>query len=666
MRLHLALRFLLLVSTIALPALLRAQFQEPTKEELEMTSDPKAPGAAAVYLNIAETTDDGLHYRSFYARIKVLQEKGKELATVELPYLRGDTKVTDIKGRTIHSDGKVIPLSGKPDDLLIAKTEDRTIGRRVFTLPSVEVGSILEYSYEVRWDDNYFSSPRWDLQYPYFVHKEHYAFTPFKAFLKGTQNITGHYLVNSRGDLLNWLIPMAQLPEGAKLNQDAVGRWSIDLTDIPAIPDEDYMPPIKAFLYHIFFYYKNASSGGDFWADEAKRWSKEVNHFAEPTKAIKEAVAQLVSPSDAEIDKAKKLYKAVQQLDNTDFSREKSKAEMKQLHIKAAKRAEDTWTQKSGSSDDIALLYLAMLRAAGLTAFDMKVVDRKRGIFQPSYLDFDQLDDDVIILNTGGKDIVLDPGQKMCPFQTVHWRHSYAGGVRENAEGRAYAVTPEQPYNSNGLQRLGDLELDEHGSIKGNFRFIMTGQEALYWRQEALLNDEDEVKKRFERILQNEAPDGVALHIDHFLGLDDPDANLMAVIKAEGVLGSATSKRLLLPGFFFQARGHRPFVDQEKRLEAVDMHYGERITDQVIYHLPAGVTVEGVPQDAKIPWGSNAVLSVKVASEPGKVTIARSLARGFTFLKPDQYQDLRGFYQKVAASDQQQLVLTVTPAQKGL
>ena len=145
MRISVLARNALLLLAIASPALLLAQFQQPTDEELKMTSDPKAPGAAAVYLNVEEVTDDPLHYHSFYARIKVLLEKGKELATVEIPYQRGNFKVDDIKARTIHSDGTVIPLAAKPEDLLASKTTDKQIGRMVFTLPSVEVGSILEY-----------------------------------------------------------------------------------------------------------------------------------------------------------------------------------------------------------------------------------------------------------------------------------------------------------------------------------------------------------------------------------------------------------------------------------------------------------------------------------------------------------------------------------------
>ena len=88
----------------------------------------------------------------------------------------------------------------------------------------------------------------------------------------------------------------------------------------------------------------------------------------------------LIAPTDGDLDKAKKLYIAVQALDNTDYSRGKGKSELKQLHLKVEKRAEDTWNQKAGSSEDMALLYLAMLGAGGLTAYAMKVVDREQSI----------------------------------------------------------------------------------------------------------------------------------------------------------------------------------------------------------------------------------------------------------------------------------------------
>ena len=669
LRPRLGLRVALLLLAVASPALVHAQFQQPTAEELKMTADPKAPGAAAVFLNVEEVADDQLHYRSFYARIKVLTEKGTELATVEIPYEQGSFKVTDIKARTIHADGTVVPLTGKPEDLLIAKTTARNgellqANEKVFNMPTVEVGSILEYSYQIHYGDEHVSSPFWQIQQPYFIHQAHYSFKPLAMYSQTLKPSIVNYALDRNGKLATFLLWTSRLPNGASVKADNLGHYLVDLTDIPPHPDEAWMPPIRSLLYNVKFYYKDANDTADFWQAESKRWSREVDRFADP-KPLRDAVSSLIAPGDCDLDKAKKLYRAVQGLDNTDFSRKKGEAELKQLNLKAAKRAEDTWSQKSGSGNDIALLYLAMLRAAGLNAFAMKVVNRDQGIFDPNYLSADQLDDILVVLSTGGKEILLDPGQKMCPFQTVHWKHEGAAGVRQSRDGNSAAGSPLGAYTTNTLQRTGDLAVDEHGAVAGTFSFAMSGQQALRWRQAALRNDEAEVKKQFDHWLESMVPEGIEAHIDSFTNLDNPDLSLIAMVSAKGSLGAATSKRLLLPGFFFETRGAHPFVDQLTRLEPVDMRYGEVITDQIVYHLPNGFAVEGAPQDTRIPWVGYAVLVARSRTGPGQITIGRLFSRAFALVKPDQYQDLHDFYLKVAAADQQQLVLTTAAAGKG-
>lgn len=660
MRLGLVLSFAALISPFTTSALLHAQFKPPTPEELSMTADPKAPGADAVYLNLEEITNDPLHYQTFYARIKVLTEKGKDLATVEVPYLRGNFKVSDVKARTIHSDGKIIPLVGKPDDLLVSKKGDREIGRKVFNLPSVEVGSILEYQYQVDYDGGY-RSPLWEIQKKYYVHKAHYQFTPFKNFMPGSHDSTSMFLVDRRGRAISSLVWWAKLPEGASVVSDPRGYYSVDVADVPPIPKEEWMPPIDSYLYRVFFYYNYTSNAVEFWASEAKEWSKDVDKFAEQSKTIREAVASLIAPADKEEDKAKKLYAAVQALDNSDYSRKKGASELKQLKVKEASHAEDTWKQKSGDSEDIAMLYLAMARAAGLGAFAVKVVARDRGVFDVSYMDIDQLDDTLVLLSIDGKPVLVDPGEKMCPFGTTNWRHSGAGGLRQSADGPGYVVTPPQPYVLNTVQRLGELSIDAHGQITGSVRIMTTGQESLKWRQKSLEVDETELKKEYDESLEEIVPDGVEAHIDHFLGLDTPDSLLMAVVNIKGTLGTATSKRLLLPGTFFESRQKEPFVSQEKRLQPADMHYAERVDEQITYLLPEGVAVEATPKDTQVPWQGHAAYGLKTAPAAGKVTVVRQIVRAFAEAKPQEYQDLRGFYQKVAAADQQQLVLSIVP-----
>jgi hypothetical protein len=703
MRLHTALRFTLLLVGAASPALVIAQFQTPTSEELNMTSDAKAPGAAAVFLNIEEITDDPHHLYSFYARIKVLKDEGKKLATVEVPYQLGDRavssvkpytfyasgpsaaqdgksggdaarkpkaqadafKVDDVKARTIHSDGTVIPLAVRPDELLKSKSANGQLDRISFALPGVEVGSILEYRYTVHYDEEHFSSPFWQVQRPYFVHKAHYAFTPFNDFLNGEQNMTSRYLVDARGKVVNSLIWWPVLPQGVSVQTDPNGRFSLDVTDITAIPHEEWMPPVQGFAYHVLFYYKHDFSGSEFWANEEKLWSKDVDRFAEPTAGIRQAVASLVAPGDGGLEKAKKVYEAVEALENTDHSSIATHAELVKSEPRAPRRAEDVWSQKSGSSEEIALLYLAMLRAAGLAAYDMKVVDRDKGVFSSGYLSFDQFDDDLIILDLDGKEIFLDPGEKVCPFQTVHWKHAGASGIRQTAKGAAIATSPLIPYTANALLRAGDVTIDGDNRFTGLFRFVMTGQEALYWRQKVLSVGQDEAKRQFDSWLESMVPQSVQAHFDHYLALENPELNLIAVVNAQGYLEASGSGRHVLPASFFEARGNQPFLEGAQRQEAVDMHYGEQISDQVVYHLPAGAAVETTPADDKISLEHYAAFVTSAKSDPGQINVTRTLVRAFTIAGTAEYADLRGFYQKVAAADRRQIVLSEAPTSKG-
>ena len=632
------------------PAVVHAQFRQPTKEEWQMTSDPKAPGADAVYLDVEENDDLQPGVSTFDARIKVLTEKGKELATVEVPYRNDCEQVALVKGRTIHSDGTVVPLAVKPENLLLVKTGHEKIERKIFSLPSVEVGSILEYHYEVQSIPcQFYRTPSWDVQKRYFVHKAHYAYSP--------PDRTGN-LVDEHGNSVTNILSWQTLPTGASLKFSGAGHFILDVTDVPPIPNEEWSPPADSFAYQVRFFVKAADNETDFWIQEAKLWSDNLNEFTKPSNDFRAAVAGLIAPGDGDLSKAKKLYDAVQALDNTDFSRSKSESERKELKLKEVRRAEDIWAQRGGSGDQIATLYLAMLRAAGLTAYAMKVVDRDQGIFNPGYMDMDQLNDTLVILSAGGKEIYLDPGQKMCPFGTLHWKHVGAVGIRESGTGHEISGTPAPPYTANSTERTGDLSIDANGAVTGTLRFVMNGQEALRWRQTALENDADEVKKRFDGELEGMVPEGVDAHLNHFVGLNQPDSLLIAMIDVKGMLGTATSRRLLLPGFILETRGTVPFVHEESRQTSVDMHYDQLVTDDVSIHLPLGLTVEAVPQDMKTVWKSHAAYSSKVQATPGQIEVTRTLARAFTLAKPEEYQDLRGFYQKVAAADQGQLVLT--------
>lgn len=650
MRIRVVVRVAALSLSLASPLLSHAQFQEPTKEELSMTEDPKAPGAAAVYLYREETADDQLHFHGRYERIKVLTEKGKEMATVHIPYERGNFKVTDIKGRTIHADGTVIPLTAKPSDLVDVKTKGLQINDIVFTLPSVEVGSILEYRLQMRYDDEWVYSPDWEVQQPYFVHKAHYFFKPTDRELAGGKNRLMYYLRAGKDD---------------KVVENSRGQYSLDVTDVPAIPTEDWMPPLNSLNWRLEFYYTEFKSGADFWMTEGKRWLKDADDFSEPTKTLKDAAAQIVAAGDTDEQKAHKLYDAVLKLENTSFTREKSGAEIKKEKIRQIKDATDAWNQKRGSDDELALLYVALARAAGLQAFPMEVVDRSRAVFDSSYMRLSQLHDYIAIVKIGDKEVYLDPGQKACPFGLLSWRHYLAGGLRGSASGPGYGTTPSPPYTQSQTQRIGDIYVEADGSVKGTVRYVLSGLDALHWRQLILRNDVDEAKKQFNESLHDSMPDGVQADFDHFLGLEDYTSSLIGVVNITGAIATATGKHFFLPGLFFESHAKHPFVAVEKRTIPVDVKYARLEKDDVTYHFPEGFTVESGPPPTSIPWPNHAALSIKTTPVSNGLEVNRTLAYNFTLLDPKDYDGLHDFYQKVATADQQQLVLTRAAVAKG-
>jgi hypothetical protein len=649
-------RAALTVATLLSPVALYGQFQSPTSEELQMKSEPKAPDAAAIYLYREETVDDNLHFHSFFARIKVLTEKGKELATVGVPYPKGTFSVSDIRARTIHADGTVIPLDVKPTDLVEHKGTGFQMNKMVFTLPSVEVGSILEYRWQLRYDDETLSSPQWEVQQPYYVRKAHYSFFPFKYMERVT---------DSKGNASSRLLYSYSLPTGAKVVYEASGRYALDVADVAPMPEEEYMPPLDSLKEQVTFYYSPYLSKEEYWKHEGERWSKEMDHFADETKTLKDAVSQIVTPADNEDTKARKLYDAVMALDNTDYTRRKSQAELKQMGLKRAKDAEDVWKQKSGGSDEIALLYLAMVRAAGLKAYAMTVCDRNREIFNPYFLSTRQFDDVIVIVSIDGKQIPVDPGKKFAAFGQLAWTHTEVTGLRQSDKGPEFGGTSANSYKEALTLRIADVTVARDGTVTGTARISMSGPAAMRWRELAIENDEDEVQKQFNEHMRGLVPDGVTAELDHFLGLEDYHLQLMGVVKLSGNMGTVTGKRVFLPGVFFESRAKHPFVAQEKRLTSVDMEYAEMVRDEVTYRVPDMFTVESAPPNTSIPWTGHAVFSVKSTVDKGNIVVVRTMARAFSLVDPKDYSALHDFYQKVATADQQQLVLTAAPASAG-
>jgi hypothetical protein len=126
----------------------------------------------------------------------------------------------------------------------------------VFTLPDVQLGSIIEYRYTLEYDSDVVVSPRWYLQRSLYTRKAHFYFLP-----------TTRELENRHGGVLQGSVAWsAYLPAGAKVvYSPAANAYTLDVEKIPAYQEEEYMPPMHNYTYRALFYYTIAKNGTEYW-----------------------------------------------------------------------------------------------------------------------------------------------------------------------------------------------------------------------------------------------------------------------------------------------------------------------------------------------------------------------------------------------------------------
>jgi hypothetical protein len=651
-----------MAAVCSLPGMAKAdQWTAPTPEELKMTSQPQVPGAAAVYLSREILTDDSLHMYSYYVRLKVLTEEGKKYGDVQLSFLKGSegvsTTVSDIAGRTVQPDGTIVPFTGKPFEKMVEKTKDIKVMSKVFSMPAVQVGSILEYRYKLRWDDYYFQSPNWYPQEALFSRKAHYIWKPTDKQLISKSN--GHETLSNN---IAWS-PI--LPENAKVKDTVLptGQHILELSmeNVKPMPDEPFMPPISNASYRVNFYYTSYRTADEYWKSEGKYWSKEQDKFIGPGSAVSAMVHATIAPGDTSDQKLRKLYAAVMELENTDYTRQHSSAEERMAGMREIKNTDDVLTRKRGSSDQLAALFVAMARSAGIKAHLMVVTNRERRTFNPSLLSLYQLDDAIVIVNVDAKDLYLDPGTRYCPYGHLEWRHSTAGGMRQADGGAAIAYTPGEQYTFSLTARVADLKLDDERALKGKVIETFEGDPAMVWRHAALRGDEISLKDDLKKHLEEELPAGMEVTVDTIDNLTAYEKPLKVSFTVSGTAGTATASRLLLPGDIFLVN-NKPTFTQEARETGVYFQEAAMYRDAMRIIYPSRFTLESAPAKNSIKFQQRALYTIDNKPSTNSVTVYRNFTLGDFYFERKDYAELRAFYSKFEGADQDNIVLKVGAA----
>lgn len=299
-----------MVTTALCFAQQKEDWQPISQEDLQIKEVPGDPGASAIQLYYANYIDDSTQTEFIYRRIKILTEKGRKWADVEIPFETG-LSIKDLKARTIKPDGSIVDFSGKPFEKTLLKGHGIKIQVKSFTLPDVSVGSIVECKYKETYD-SIFTSDQWVIQHNLFTVKENLRFKPYDGALRGLN-------FYDQGARLAWAgrnITTEQQPSLDKSN-----NAQLELRNVPGFEPEEHMPPEKNYQAAIHFFYINPEikNTDGYWEFVGKHWQEGFERFIGDHKETKQAAMEAIGNETDTEKKLRKLYARAQQIRNLSY-----------------------------------------------------------------------------------------------------------------------------------------------------------------------------------------------------------------------------------------------------------------------------------------------------------------------------------------------------------
>lgn len=614
-----------------------------TDQDKAIKEVPGSPGADAIQLYHADYIDDTEQNEFFYNRIKILTEKGVKYADIEIQ-VPPDGSITNLKARTIKPDGSVVEYTGKPFQKTIVKARGFKFTAKTFTMPEVSPGSIIEYKYRVQWPgiilENF-----WVIQHDLYTLKEDFRMQAYQGELEGFPNGFQVSAIYAR-------MPRDLVP------QRKGSVYELQAHDIPAFQSEGYMPPENDFKPTVRFFYisSGANDAAKFWEGQGRQWQSDVERFIGNHKEASEAAAQAYGGESEPEKKLRLLYARAQKVRNLSYERERNEQELKRERLKSNQNVADVLSRGYGSRKDITRTLVALARAAGLTAWVVRVSNRQERFFDRNVLSASQLQDEVAFVNAGGKDYYLDPGTPFCPFGLLRWRYTGTTGLRLEKKIADFSTVPPVGPDKAVVRRTGKLTLDENGSLKGTLVVQYTGADALELRLDALATDETGRRESLQDDVRSILPPGSSAKVVDVKGWDSSEDPLIATMEVYvPSFGSSAGKRLLVPSYLLQPKQRDAFKHSERKYP-VYFPYAFAEFDNITIALPQGYSVETIPGKQDVDIGYARYQSIS-QSNGSSLNEQRALYLNGIIFGTNKYSELKDFFGKVQAGDEQQAVL---------
>ena len=611
-------------------------------EELAMTSEPKAPGAAAVILYLELNRDDSASREYRYQQIKILTDAGRSFGDVQLSYDSKRESLKDIEARTIRKDGTIVPFIGEINEKPLASGSDRKLMAKTIALSNVEVGSIVEVRYARHIRGLY--DTRWLLANNLFTREAHYAFRGRSALRYGT--------------------PRGLPPGTSPIAKGKGGYLTLDTRNVAAFEEEEFSPPNAEIQYRLDFIYswdwdRPAKDPDKFWKRYTDEQSQQTAQYLSGSGSLKAVAAQIAPATDPPETRLRKLYDACARLRNKSYEPERSDDEVEREDEASPSSARDVWKRQYGWAGQINLLFMALAREASFDVAEVWVADRWETFFEPNQMDPGPLDMRLIHVKFEGRELFLSPGTKFLPFGFLPWTRTAQSGLRIQDRKFTWVLIPLQKPEDSHSRRVANLSLLPDGTLKGTVKVTQTGQEAL-WRRNRENNEDAAHRRKFlESDLVDMLSDSAIVKV-----ISDPDWNGTGdfIVEYELTLPGRVVRagnRRLMPLAMFVAGTNNAFKRAERK-SPIYFWYPYVSEEDVRIDLPAGWKVAELPDGEALDLkrATYTIEALRMVGANEAVRVKRKLRMNMMMLPADTYEPIQKFFQSIRAGDGQQVVVS--------
>ncbi len=335
-----------------------AGVDEEVRKIIEGSSSQKEyPDASSIYLLVDENielTADDRQITEFHYCLKILNDRGKEkFAEIEIPYDSTYERLELEYARTIMPDGTVVTVGDKNirDVSVYLNFPLYSNARvRIISMPEVVSGACIEYKAKVirsKLPNKSFDSTYWlQADEPILLERSRISIPEGKS-LK-------HKVVNGVYNTFGFdLTPSVALEGGKKI-------YSVEFKDVPAIMPEPFMPYLsRVDPYIIFSTFEN-------WQDIYSWWKNLYLEKISEDADIRKKALDIVKDKKTKEEKARAIYNFC--VEDIRYVAVEYGDAGYEPHA-----AGEIFKNKYGDCKDKVILFISMLKCAGIDAFPVLV-----------------------------------------------------------------------------------------------------------------------------------------------------------------------------------------------------------------------------------------------------------------------------------------------------